>query len=108
MNQRAGLCLDNRDDKREMHQLLARLCPSRRLAFLEWCCSQAAIPNSSVRPGIRRDMRERAALAMREDFADEKLTMEVFLDCWALTLQYGLDLQAAVARLEQIVRRQSA
>ena len=42
---------DNLDDRREIHQLLARLSPLKRVAFVDECCRNAVLPGSAIRPG---------------------------------------------------------
>lgn len=101
----AFLQYDNLSDRKEVFYLLEQLHPRRRLEWLDWCCAKSAVPNSHVRPGISRAMRERLPLAMRDDSASEKLSVECFLDCWNLARQYELDVDVAVDRLVQMVRR---
>lgn len=105
MSRAPCFAFDTRDDRKEMHQLLCKLSPAKRLAFLAWCCTKAAVPNSVIRPCVGRAMPERAALAMKDDSADEKLSLEIYLDVWNLSLQYQLDLVEATAELVRRVRR---
>lgn len=80
------LRLDTLDDRREIHRLLDRLPPGRRLAFLQWCCRQVPHPVN---------------VAHRSTGS----TFEVFFDLWKLGHQYELDMDAAARRLESLVRR---
>jgi hypothetical protein len=98
---------DNLDDRRELYCLFARLSPAQRIAFLDWCCRQSAVPNSACRPGVSAAMRERAKLAQRDSSADEKLTIECLLDVYNLSIQYTLDLAYVARALEYVVRRPS-
>lgn len=98
---------DNRDDRTTFNQLLAKLSPRNRLAFLAWCCRQSWIGNGPGRvpPRITRATYERMLVAEREGGADEKLTIEVLMDTWALCLQHNLNLSHVLKSLERAVRR---
>lgn len=98
------LYLDTLDDRRELHRLLTRLSPARRLRFLEWCCAKAIVPHSEIHPGPSRTVRELAELARRDSSADERHALDVFLDIWVLSIQYELDLDDALAALVNFVR----
>ena len=105
MPRAACLAYDTKDDRRELHQLLCRLPPAARLNFLAWCCRRACLPNSQVRPKVGKGMPAKVPLANKDDSADEKLSLEVFLDVWNLALQYELNLTEATAELVRRVRR---
>ena len=104
---RALLKLDTRDDRREVAQLLRRLSPSRRVAFLQWCCARAPLnPNyPAIRPQVQRKTLELAEAARWDSGADERLAIESVLDWWNLVNQYHLDVDAALRRLEAMGRR---
>jgi hypothetical protein len=101
----AWLAHDVRDDRREVHRLIEILTPRERIRFLRDCCSRAAIPNSTRRPSVQRKTVQLAKLAYRDDSANERLSVEVFLDCMSLACQYQLDLDAALDRLVEMVRK---
>lgn len=101
----AYLQYDSLSDRKEIFYLLEQLHPRRRLEWLNWCCQKSAVPNSSVRPGVSQAMRERLPLALKDDSASEKFSVECYLDSWNLARQYELDMDAAVERLVQMARR---
>lgn len=96
---------DNLMDRREIFYLLEKLSPYNRLKFLDRCCHKARIPNSPIRPGISRAMQSRLPLAMKDDSASEKLSIEVFMDIWSLAIQYELNMDEALRDLEDLVRK---
>lgn len=63
------------------------------------------MPNSVIQPRVGRDMPKRSKLARKDDSADEKLSLEIFLDIWNLSLQYQLDLKEAATELERWARK---
>ena len=95
---------DNLDDRREIHQLLARLSPARRVAFVDECCLAAVLPGSVVHPGVAQKTRDLAELARRDSSADTRLTLNLFMDLWYLHLHYRWDFDRSLARLVQLVR----
>lgn len=96
---------DNLDDRREIHHLLARLSPMRRVAFVDECCLSAVLPGSAVHPGVARKTRDLAQLARRDSSADSRLTLNLFMDLWYLHLHYSWSFDSALARLVELVRR---
>lgn len=84
-----GLVLDTLDDRREMHALIERLPPPRRLAYLRWCCAQTG------QIGYHQ---------AKVDPWHSARSMEVYFDVWALHTQYGLNLDKALEKLVEIVR----
>lgn len=99
--------LDNLDDRREVHGLLAKLSPRRRYNFLAWACEQCWLPNSNVHPSpswFRMGERVRAA-TRGDDEQDLALTNEIYTDLWHLTMQYELSARVIAAALEACVRR---
>jgi len=98
------LVYDTLDDRREVHQLLARLSPSRRLAYLAWCCRQGALLTTRAQPHVAQRTRALAELARRDASADRRLTFELFVDFWHLTAQYDLPVDRAVLALTDYVR----
>jgi hypothetical protein len=77
------------DDRREIWRLLAKLTPARRLRFLAWACRQV-----------------RGPLPVRVNEATHTGTAnEAYADLMALEVMYRLDLAAAAARLERLVRK---
>lgn len=93
--------LDTLDDRREIHTLLGRLSPRERVAFLGWCCERA---KGKCRPKPSRKMDPRIRDAMRDDGADERLTLEMYYDFWVLVHQYEVDSVAAAKELERRCR----
>jgi hypothetical protein len=102
------LQFDTVDDRREIHQLLRRLSPSRRIAFLEWCCEAATLPNSTIHPKVSRATRELAEAARWEDGADSRLSLAVYTDVWMLAAQYRFSIDDALRRLVEMVRRKAS
>lgn len=98
------LAFDTLDDRREMHTLLAKLPPARRVAFLAACCAEVTLPGSAVRPQPAPWLAARARDAGRCDRADDRLTAEVYTDMIALANAYNLDLGKALLKLERLVR----
>ena len=96
---------DNLDDRREIHQLLARLSPARRVAFVDECCRNAVLPGSEIRPGVARKTRDLAEVARRDSSADSRLTLDLFMDLWYLHLHYRWDFDRSLGRLVELVRR---
>lgn len=96
---------DNREDRTEIHRLLCRLAPADRLQFLRWACQNATLPNSAVRPRVSRKTVELAGLARHDDSADRRLSLECFFDLMFLANSYSFDLDQALARLVEMVRR---
>lgn len=105
----ALLTMDDLDSRREVHVLLHRLSPAKRVAFLDWCCQTCG--------GVRPKMREwldgawvptafakRVDAAVRSDRDDDCLTNEIFHDFWILVCQWGLDGERAAKVLERYVR----
>ena len=97
----AWLILDTKDDRKEIHHLLAALPPAARMEFLAWCCRQVVLPQTRTHPVPSARMAPRFAEARHSDSADERLTMEIYFDFWRLCNTYGLDPTAAAAELER-------
>lgn len=87
---KAILYHDTLDDKREMHALLDRLTPRRRLQWLHYCCQHCALNGSDKHPHV--------------DPAHTGNAMECFFDAWLLVQYYNLDLQAALSRLVDLAK----
>jgi hypothetical protein len=100
----ACLYLDTLDDRRELFALLHRLPPRRRVAYVEGLCRGLTIADG-LRRGVSARTHALAELARRDDSADRRLTLDLYMDCWHLCVQYGLDLPAAAQALEALVRR---
>lgn len=101
------LIYDNLHDRKEIFcHLLDRLHPDQRIDWLRWCCARSMVENSNppIRPRIRRDTLDRAALARTDDSAAEKLSIEIWADFWALPPQYEFDADAGIAELVRRVR----
>lgn len=95
---------DNRDDRREIHYLLSKLSPHKRIAWVQKCCRKATLRGSVLNPAVDIKSIRLAELAMRDDSADQKLTMDLFLDLWHLANHYNFDLEAALVDLERVVK----
>ena len=89
MTVKAMLVYDNCDDRKEIHRLLERLPPAKRLAWLQDCCRRCTLPGSNTSPVVTRCGN----------------AMEVFYDAWMLVKDYNMDMDAALKRLVQIARR---
>ena len=105
MSKPSILVLDTLDDRKEIWYLLHRLSPNRRVAFLDWCCSQVSGPNGTRPIPSRLRMAETIRMAYRCDNADLRLTNELYTDVIALGHQWQLDVGRAAVVLEQFVRR---
>lgn len=96
------LVIDTLDDRREIHLLLAKLNPRRRVLFLQWCCSRAHLAGApEARPHLSLDFAQKIRDAYRCDRGDDRLTATIYLDLLALGAQYVFDLPAAVVELER-------
>ncbi len=102
MSKPAFVSHDCKDTRREvLGGLLPKLSPEERMRYLAWCCKRATCP---VPVQIREDMWDRMRRARTSDEDDQYLTWEIGLDVWQLAIQYGLDIEAALAELERRVR----
>ena len=101
--------LDTLDDRREIWHLLHRLPPRDRFRFLQFCCLHAYLPNSRIHPTAswfrmgRRIVRAQRS-GQRADEQDLALTNEIYIDLWALVIQYGLSARFFAPRLELAIR----
>lgn len=100
-----NLALDNTDDRNELHRLLERLPPLRRVQFLAWACRQATLKGSATRPGVQARMWRWAEEAGNDAALDRRLSLEVYFDLWALAMSYEFDLVKAVEKLVEVVRK---
>ncbi len=107
------IAYDNLDDRRIIFEdLLSRLTPRRRVAFIQDCCGRSGLLGKPVRPGVAAKTLRMVPLAEREDAAgrewNRRLTLDCYMDLWALSLQHGLDYTAALNRLVEMVQRPEA
>ena len=107
MSRAPCLHYDTLDDRREIHTLLARLPPVRRIAWLRWACRSAALPNSDVQPKVAAKTLALAERARWDSSADDRLTLEAYMDVWYLSFAYAFDLDRALAKLVEMVRQPS-
>ena len=98
------LSVDNLDDRREVHELLRKLPPDRRVAWLAWACRQSKLPRFDERPAVARKTLALAEQARWDSSADERLTLECYTDIWFLAMSYELNLDVALAKLVEMVR----
>jgi hypothetical protein len=98
------LVLDSRDDRRELHGLLHRLPPKRRLEFLEWCCKQVPPAAKLPVPAVWK-MRATVEQAYRCEKANEVLSNEIYCDLLQLFNVYHLDAMKTALELTALVRR---
>lgn len=100
------LQFDTRDDRREVCALLAKLSPAERIAWLRWCCKQATLGGKrGMHPKIQRKTLELADQARHSDDADQRLTLDLYFDLWALSAQWKFQVASAVTELERRVRQ---
>jgi hypothetical protein len=100
------LYYDTKDDRRSIHQLLARLHPRRRIAFMRWCCSNALLAHGQgAHPRVAQKTLDLASLAESDDSADVRLSMDLFMDLVMTSLHFRFDLDKALERLVGMVRR---
>jgi len=97
--------VDNLDDRKEIWCLLDRLGPQRLVGFLTWCCSQATLPKGKQRPRVSQSTRDLADRARWDTGAYERLRLETWTDIWMLANNYSFDLDNALVKLVEIVRR---
>jgi hypothetical protein len=102
----ASLCLDTLDDRRQIHDLLTRLPPQRRIAFIRWACGQATLPHSTTHPVVSRKTMRLARRAAVDSSADKALALECYFDLWTLAIQCRFDMDRALERLVEMVRQQ--
>ena len=98
------LLYDNPDDRKEITYLLSKLSPARRLAFLRWACARSTMPNTPHHPIASPKTAEVAEKARWDSSADSRLTVEVYMDIFNLSMAYGLDLDEATKKLVEMVR----
>lgn len=98
--------LDNTDDRRELHGLLAKLPPRERVAFLERCCKNVPQGRGKLPVPAVWKMRATVEMAMRCDRADLALTNEIYCDLQSLFAEFGLDAVKTAVELERLVRKQ--
>ena len=96
---------DTKGDRGDMLDMLDRLPPRKRMAWLKWCCENSRIPRTTIPMAVRSDTWQRAQHAQTDDSASEKLSVEVFQDVWNLALQYELDMPAALEKLYLLVKK---
>lgn len=98
------LAFDNLDDRREILRLLARLNPMKRLAFVQWFCSQARLGPWGLIPRVSAKTEATARQAMTDSGADERLTLELWQDMWNISAAYDVSLDVAFRKLVEVVR----
>src|SRR5688572_18686248 len=106
-SQTTVLTVDTLDDRREVHELLRKLSPARRVGFLAWCCKHSKMNRFNEPIVVARKTRELAELARWDSSADNALTVDVYMSCWSLAMQFQLDLDKALAKLVEMVRKPS-
>ena len=103
------LQFDTLDDRREISELMHRLPPRKRIAFLRWCCRRAKLTNRNTAGFSPSDVEPEtiklAELARWDSSADDMLTQEIYKDLFYLSWQFHFDLREAVLMLELIVRK---
>lgn len=101
----AFLQYDNVDDRREILLMLSKLSPVKRIMFFRWCCLKATLPKSSVRPQVAKVTLELAEKARWDSSADQMLCQEIYRDLWYLSAEYRFEIEWAVRKLEEMVRK---
>lgn len=96
--------LNTLDDRREIHELLRRLSPERRVRFLERACAAATLPNSWQQPRVARDTYEFADRARWDSAADTQLTVDCYMMLWGLARDYDFSLDKALALLVRFAK----
>jgi len=100
------ITVDNRDDRTEFVNLIARLPPRVRLAWLLDCCKRAHSPNyQEIRPQVQQDTYDLVEKARWDSSADERLTQDVFQSTLYLSAQFKFDLAAALSRLVVLAKK---
>lgn len=95
---------DNLDSRREISYILSRLSPARRLRFLAWACTQARLGPSQIQPKISDKTWALAEQARWDSSASERLTLETYLDLWMLSINYRVNLDNLIRKLEAFAR----
>lgn len=85
------LQLDTLDDRREIHHMLEKLPPAKRIAWLSWCCQQVTLPNSTLHPRVAKKTMG--------------LAIEIYYDAWMMAVSFGLDMDRAAVKLTEMVRK---
>lgn len=99
------LVYDNLMDRREILLLLRRMEPRRRMVFYRWACAAATLPNSPHRAQVTPETTELAKKARWCSKASEMLCNEIYSDMFYLSWMYNFDLDRAVAKLVEMVRK---
>lgn len=102
------LAVDNVDDRTQARDLIARLSPKERIAWLAWCCERATRRNACIRPKVDPATVRLAEAARWDDSADARLTQSVYFDYAMLGIQYYLDVTLALDELVARVRKREA
>lgn len=97
------LAVDTLCDRRELHTLLHKLHPRKRVRFVEWCCATVTRPRQSA-PVVTTD-EQQVRDAERCERGDDRLTNLCLMDVYALGSQWNLDLPRAAKVLEEYVRK---
>ena len=97
------LAVDDLDDRRELHTLLHKLHPRKRVRFVAWCCAAVTRPRQSA-PVVTTD-EQWVRDAERCERGDDRLTNACYLDVLSLGSQWNLDMPRAAKVLEEFVRR---
>ena len=97
---------DNRDDRKEVVTLLARLSPAMRVFWLSWCCRQVnGNGHSALKQQVSMDTIKLMEQARWDSSCDQRLTQECWTDVWYLAAQHGLDMEAALLRLVAVAKK---
>lgn len=97
------LAVDTLDDRRELHTLLHKLHPRKRVRFVEWCCAVVARPHQSSPVVMTGEQMVREA--ERCERGDDRLTNDCLMMLYSLGSQWSLNMPAAARSLEAYVRK---
>jgi hypothetical protein len=103
------LQFDNLDDRREIRELLARLPPRKRIAFMQWWLAQVHLgPWLTLVPELEPETIRLAERARYDNVADAQLNYDLYTTLWACASSYeGLSLDSAFNRLVEMVKGKS-
>lgn len=96
------LAVDTLDDRRELHTLLHKLHPRKRVRFVEWCCAAVTRPRQSAPVVTTGEQMVREA--ERCERGDDRLTNDCLMMLYSLGSQWALDMPRAAKVLEAYVR----
>ncbi len=100
------LDLDNRDDRHEIMRMLDSLHPRKRVAWLEWCCKNAVFSKTKIVPLVSKKTWQLMREVLKEG-REHRLSYSIMTDFFTLLIQYNLQRDQALARLQDMTKGKS-